>query len=377
MMPSLCARNEGRHWLRYSAALPMLSLAVLCGCPVAPPVTPGDGNSPTTPADNNSLATASALNFDSSGLTQVTSSVTSDSDIDVYNLGTVSPGDRIVADVQATSGNLDAVAAVFQSNEDLVDFNDDRTPDGSNLNPLIDFVVRGRQDTYYLGIIGYPGGNTTGNYQATIRITRKVGVPPPEGQIVFLDWRGGSNVTVPNVGTFNLPAFNATQVGLASSQTQALKDRIQQIVKDRYSGFNMTVLSSDHDAEPGPAHSTVYFGGESLQAFAISEEIDSYNQNPSDKSIVFVNGFRGAFSHTPSFEEMAQAIGNTVAHEVGHLLGLVHTADCADMMDTTCSNDRILTPQNFSTAPLDGSVFPFGFQPEVDLLTWVLGQVGS
>ncbi len=46
-------------------------------------------------------------------------------------------------------------------------------------------------------------------------------------------------------------------------------------------------------------------------------------------------------------------------------------------MDTTCFNDRILSPQAFDTGKLDSSVFPFGWQPEVDILSWLLGLAGS
>ena len=120
----------------------------------------------------------------------------------------------------------------------------------------------------------------------------------------------------------------------------------------------------------------MYFGGADYQAFAISEEVDTFNKNPSDKAIIFTQGFQGAFSGTPTFEQMAVALGNTVAHEVGHLLGLVHTADCNDLMDTSCFNDRLLSAEKFSTAPLDQSVFPFGNQPAKDILTWVLGTIG-
>jgi hypothetical protein len=58
------------------------------------------------------------------------------------------------------------------------------------------------------------------------------------------------------------------------------------------------------------------------------------------------------------------------------LLGLVHTADCADLMDTRCTNDSILVPQQFGTAVLDHSVFSLGLQNELELLDWILGFVG-
>ncbi len=100
------------------------------------------------------------------------------------------------------------------------------------------------------------------------------------------------------------------------------------------------------------------------------------NANASDNSIVFTRSYKEAFSRAPSFEAMAQAVGNTVAHEVGHLLGLVHTSECDSLMDTTCGNSRILSAQLFTTAPLDDSVFPVGSQNAVELIGWLLGLTG-
>jgi hypothetical protein len=356
-------------------------LLTLClGCPLTTP-TPADGGTATgadtstglDTASNGSLQSAAMLPLDSTGQLQFTGAIDHAGDIDVYELGTLSPGDRVYADVQRINGNLDAVAAIFDSREYLVAFNDDRTPDGSNLNPLIDIIIRGDTDAYYLAIIAYPGTSSFGQYQATVKVQRQVGEPPPQAQTVYLDWAGGDNIQVPNVGTFNLPPFSATQVGFPASQTKSLKQRVQEIVRDRYADYDLIVLSSDDNPQPSEPHSTVYFGGVDAQAFAISQQIDTFNKDPSDAAIVFTSGFPGAFSHTPSLEQMAQAIGNTVAHEVGHLLGLVHTADCSDLMDTSCANDRILSTQEFSTAPVDRSVFPFGMQPETDILSWLIG----
>jgi hypothetical protein len=385
-MPNTWVPLPNHQSRRARAEMLLLALLVLCcGCPLPSANNANSNNNGATasnqiqtidPGTNTSIGAAAPLDLGATDEIRFQSTIHSGSDIDVFQLGTLNPGDHVVADVRRQSGNLDAVAAVFDAASELIDINDDRKADGSDLDPLVDFVIRGAAGTYYLAVIDYPGSNSVGTYIADVRIERGVGVPAPENQVLFLDWGGGSNIVIPNVGAFNLPPFSASDVGLSASSSQALKDRVGQIVKSRYSGFNITVLSSDHDPEPTTAHSTVYFGGRDSQAFAVSQAIDSYNQDHTDASIVFTGSYLAAFSHQPSFDEMANALGNTVAHEVGHLLGLVHTTDGSDLMDTSASNDRILQTQQFKTAALDDSVFPFGWQPARDLLTWTLGLVG-
>lgn len=326
---------------------------------------------------NSTFSDATPIKFDNSNRLTFSGAISDRNDLDVYDLGTLAPGDEISVDVQTTSGSLDPVAAVFNEAGEVQAINDDRDDAGGNLNPAFDFVLRDAAGTFYLAIAPYQDGSrtATGEYKVTVAIKRGVGVPAAQQQIVFLDWDGGQNITIPNVGTYDLPVFDAAQVGLPSSQTTALKRQVETVVRERYSGFNLLVTSSDAGAPPAADHATVYFGGSDPLAFAISEKIDEYNADKADASIVYTSSFRsaGTFATTPTFNQMANALGNTVSHEVGHLLGLVHTADCSDMMDTTCTNDRILGDQQFSTAKLDSSVFPFGVQNETQLLSWILG----
>lgn len=358
---------------RLGVALPLL--LACCGCPFSPPTD--SSNLPfIDEEDNAAFNRATALPLAPADELSFAGEISAEGDLDLFALGTLAPGDQVFIDVRPDEESLDLVAAVFDSRQYLHAYNDDRAADSSNLNPLIDFVLQGEMDEYVLGITTYAGSAGTGRYRVTVRITRGAGITPPTGQIVFLDWDGGQNLVVENVGEFDLRPFDAADLGPYGGRSAEMKDRIQEIVAERYAGYNLVVRNSDDHPVPTEPHTTVYFGSRDARAFAISQQIDQYNKDRLDNTIVFTESFAGAFHFTPTFEQMAMAVGNTVAHELGHLLGLVHTSDCDSLMDSSCLNERLLAPQEFITAVLSEDVFPVGLQPAREVLEWVLGLVG-
>jgi len=76
----------------------------------------------------------------------------------------------------------------------------------------------------------------------------------------------------------------------------------------------------------------------------------------------------------PTQAELAQAIANVVSHEPGHLLGLNHTLDPADIMNPTANPADLLIDQTFRHAPLDPLVFPIGAQ---DGAKWIAACAGT
>ncbi|MFQ5592347.1 MAG: matrixin family metalloprotease, partial [Phycisphaerae bacterium] len=78
----------------------------------------------------------------------------------------------------------------------------------------------------------------------------------------------------------------------------------------------------------------------------------------------------------PSAAEMSTAIANVASHEVGHLLGLAHTADSLGIMDVTASLSELLADQDFRRSPLYYEVFPIGHQDAIQTLVDTVGGDG-
>ena len=64
--------------------------------------------------------------------------------------------------------------------------------------------------------------------------------------------------------------------------------------------------------------------------------------------------------------------GSSAGHELGHTLGLVHTNSTTDVMKRFAGDAQDLI-STFSTAPLDSSMFPIGYQDSGLLLLQELG----
>ncbi|MBU0616512.1 MAG: hypothetical protein KKI02_02220 [Planctomycetes bacterium] len=361
------------RWIARGGAAVLLLVLCPGGCPFTTLIA---GGTSLDESGNDTFETATPVTLDGEGQAQFTGTIDGADNADIYDLGVLAPGDRLFVDVWTTSGNLDAMAAVFDEREYLLAFNDDRTPDASNLNPLIDVIVPGPEGRYYLGVAPYAGSESSGDYRVVIRVTRAVGILDPEPQTVFLNWAGGENIRIDNVGVFNVDPFDAADLGPYAGRTAEMKDAIQDVIADRYEGFDLVLLNSDDHGLPADPHSTVYFGGRERSAFAVAEQIDTFNADQTDNAIIFTDSFRDAFSITPGLGQMATAIGNTTAHEIGHLLGLAHTQDCVGLMDTTCSNDALLREQVFKLSPLDDSTFPVGMQNALELIEWAIGLAG-
>lgn len=351
-------------------------LALTVGCPTA-----GTNSEPVgstgVPVNldrpgNNAFASATALPIAADDVLAFTGSIEAAADVDVYEIPELKAGDRLRVDVTRTSGNLDAVLTIFDQNFNLHAYNDDRDLQSNSLDPLLDITIRGDDGPYFVAIAAFPGGSSTGNYEVNVQTFIGTDAPPEDQLIVFLNYAGG-RVESQNFGNLDLPPFTARSVGLDNVSTTNLTAAVTEYVSIAFAQYNVLILTSDNSSRPSAGVSIIHFGGVNPRAFGLAEVIDVHDLIEDDQGLIFPGSFDGNFSGQPTFNQMVRALGNTAVHEIGHLVGLVHTEDCQGFMDATCPNDNLLFPQSFERSPLDPATFPIGFQDSADTLDFLFG----
>ena len=326
---------------------------------------------------NDDIRRAVPISLDAAGRADFAGTVQSVGDVDVYDLGAVAQGQRIAVEVRAVSGSrLDAVAALLNADLELIDYSDDEDYDAGRLDSVIDHVVRHDTDHCYLGITNSGFGRSSGGYTATLQILDGASVPEPEGQPVLLDF-DGATVTIPGDRTHYIGPFDAGEIdSRLDGRDDEAKEEIRDELEDRYSAYDIDFFTTDDAVLPDEGtYTRLVFGGESDSTFGIAQTVDHYNVDPTDEAIIFTDDWTDPFYVRPSTDALLTSIGNVAAHELGHLLGLEHTANDVSLMDSAGSADTILVPQEFMLAPLEDQIFPFGWQDAVELLLDILGPV--
>lgn len=321
------------------------------------------------------IPTATPLDFSHISEINIFGTITGDQS-NVYDLGAFAPGDRIIATVNATAGStLDPTAAIFDANEELIWINDDVDLAANNLNSRIDFVVIEDIDHYYLAIAKFFLDATGGTYSGSVRVERGGQVPVLPVQTLLLNFDGGP-VDILSEGNYDLDPFDAADIDAAyADQTAVIKAKIVEVMIENFAGTGLVIVSSDDNPSLTPGtFSVMHFGAFSPTKFGVADSVDVGNIDYCDDGIVFTDSFDTPFAVQPTVEGIGIAIGNVAAHEAGHLLGLNHTSDVTDLMDSTGTASTLLEDQEFKTAPLHVSIFPFGNQNGPRLLERVIPQ---
>ncbi|MCP4251403.1 MAG: hypothetical protein GY778_30575 [bacterium] len=334
-----------------------------------PPVEEG----PVAEAEpNDTFEGADAAEFDEGDTMEIEGSIDAGGDIDVYDLGALAAGDRLTVEVQRTGGFFDAALAVFDEDGDVFAIGDDASEESA---VEADQVIRHDSEHYYLAISHGTVLTAPGDYTIDVRVSRGLEPPAPAGQIVYLDFEGGT-VEDPLLGTVELPPFDAADVNPDyADDTGQVQTAILETILENFADYDLTVLTSSADARPEEdSFATVYFGGFNRSDFGVSEGVDAYNSNPSDTAIVYTDSFTpDAFSEPISAEELGTAIGNVTSRQIGHLVGLYAVDHPPAVMGQDPSGDTLLQDQAFSAADLAADVFPLGAQDAPALLLEILG----
>ena len=211
----------------------------------------------------------------------------------------------------------------------------------------------------------------TGNIQADAII------PSPQNQIVLLDFDGEQEpVKIQRDYYESLPAFDSAIINETfEGKKQEIITMIKNKMEQDYEGYNIVFFLSENEIPTGQPITRIYFSNiNSSYLIGLADSVDEYNRNQNQKAIVYTKNFAEFKTMQLTHEQIAQMIANIASHELGHLLGLYHTMNPHDIMDTVGSAFDLSEDQSFLTSALHGSVFPSGTQNPHLLLTLGVGE---
>jgi len=304
----------------------------------------------------------------------ISGSINSESDVDVFDLGPVAAGDRVFVSLTPDAA-LKSVVALFDDTGAALLVNDHQNVYLGKKGPFIDVVIRRASESCLVAVAGTPGFSSSGSYILGASVEFPVEIPELNPDVVLLDFDGAFNVRISTRPSADVPPFDASDIDDSlSGDTDAIVRRIVQRIRDDFAPYDVTILSTSEGDVADDTTTSIYFGRFDPALLGVAEGVDEYNATSGQSAIVFTDTFEAFMVLRPSLSELSQAIANVASHEIGHLLGLVHTQDPGDLMDVTASLRALMIDQDFSVAPLYQAVFPIGSQDSAQLL---LDSVGG
>lgn len=332
------------------------SLSIMDGGSSAPTIAPGASGSGVLTSGGDSAQTVK----------RVSGQLAGELSYEMIPLGASNAGDEWVV---RPDGRLAVpfVVALFDAEQNLI-----RRAYVSGSNGLRHVVRADTQETY-LGVMT-PKGQSGGGFGFIASRYGGRSVPAPRRQVVWLNFEGAANLTVHTRAPISFGAFDATLINSAyAGQTQFMKDTIVAAMRHDYRAYDVTIISSDEAPRPTEPHSVIHFGGDVSGLLGLSDSVDDYNGDATQNAIIYVESFAPYHTMQLDAAEMAVMVANVASHELGHLLGLYHTADPVDVMDTTGTAWELAQDQDFARAALEHSVFATGWEDSPALLEQIVG----
>jgi hypothetical protein len=225
-----------------------------------------------------------------------------------------------------------------------------------------------------VAVASTPGFGSWGEYTLVAGKQATDTPSAPQSDTVLLVFNGASSVRIGRRAAVDVPAFDAAGISPDfAGQTRTMTREVVARVREDYAGVNLTILSTSEGDRYAAGMSRVYFGTFDPALLGVAEGVDEFNLARDQEAIVFTDTFDAFMKINPSLEDMAQALANVTSHEIGHLLGMVHTADAAGVMDVTASLRELTYDQAFTRSPIYSAVFPLGYQDAPGYLIDVLG----
>lgn len=317
------------------------------------------------------FATAPFVPFDPANRMVLDNQITESNEVHVYDLGPLQLGDRLeVLAIDKRAQGLDPMIAVFDADGFRAFWNDDINPNSGNFDAFFNGVIRHDSPNYYLAVASSNFSMTTGEYRVTVEREPSVAIAPLIGQTIVLHWDAADDVTISDIKYGDLDEISSTKINSSFvGRTEELKQIIIKNVAQDFAAYDIEIITTDEEIV-SPKITNIFFGeSTTLNIFGISDAIDFYNDNDQDNAIVFLGSFEEL---SGNFSDVCQAVANVVSHEIGHTLGLMHTADSTTLMDTTGEDITLLEDQSFGTAPMFD--FPIGLQNSDMLLAETVGR---
>lgn len=320
----------------------------------------GDGTStPTMPAASALIPNASAT---------INGSVIGTGNYQLYDLGPGDLGDEwFVSMQQLLTSSAPFTVVLLDADYDLL--MRARVSTSSSL----EHTTRADTPHVYLGVMpAY--GSSGGDFRFNVSVAGDTFVPPPRQQVVYVDFGPAYDVRVHRRNPISFPAFDAAVLGDSYvGHTQWIKDTIIAAMLEDYADFDVVILSSDDGPPPSGEHSTVYLGESDDRLLGLADNVDMYNTDAVQNAAVYIESFGNYAVMRLEPDEMGVMIGNVASHELGHLLGLYHTKDPTEIMDSTGSAWELATDQSFKRGPLEDTVFATGMENTPRLLEQTVG----